>query len=329
MARALGRKKRVRLPFGSEDEIVALYCSGSSTTQIGHKFGTTTGAIYRVLKSKGVSSRRRYVSLPNGVEDEVVKLYVSGWSAYRISRRYGTTFQPVYRILKKHGVDRRYKGGPSKLIPAVKQIALGTFAAGATGREAAAAAGISDSSMSELLKREGIKSRRKVRKFSEAEELEIIKRYKAGEAGADIGADYGVFHKRIYAILRSRGVSTRPPPRHPWTDRKGRKLVFRSRWELEVARYLDDYDCEWFYEEVMYRLVDGERKRRYTPDFWVYESKDLVAIIEVKGRWFGDQRHRINLFTEQYPHRPFMIWDAGVLRKLGILDRITYTLKAT
>ncbi|MGD9727793.1 MAG: hypothetical protein AB7L09_00070 [Nitrospira sp.] len=270
--------------------------------------------------------RKTHTRIPENQETKVIRLYLDGWSAAQIGAEYGTTFSPVYRILKKHGVKRSKTGERNrKITESVKQLALSTFESGSSGREAAEAAGISESSMSSLLQEEGISSRRNVREFTEEEELEIVRRYKLGGAGAEIAADFGVFHKRIYSIIRSMGATVRRPPRHPWVDRKGRKHVFRSRWELEVAKLLDERGATWNYEQCTYSLVDRDgRNRRYTPDFWVYEDETLSMIIEVKGRWFGDQKHRIGLLVEQYPHLPIEIWNAKRLRAEGVLDRITY-----
>ena len=301
MARALDEKRRVRLPLGAEDEIVALYCSGSSSDQLRRKFGTTIGAIYRALRNKGVPSRRRYVSLSVDAENEVVELYNSGWSASRIGCKFGTTYTPVYRVLKKHGVERRRTGeGTRKITGGVKQSALEAFERGASGSEAATIAGISAGAMSNLLKQEGIPSRRKVRVFTETEELEIVKRYAAGEWSNAIAADFGVFHKRILAVCDAHDVPRNRPPRPSWTDRLGRGHTFRSSWELVTAKYLDAEGYEWDYEVQRYPILVDGKSRTYMPDFWI-TAAGALTLVDVKGRWRCEQRRRVELFREQYP----------------------------
>ncbi len=69
---------------------------------------------------------------------------------------------------------------------------------------------------------------------------------------------------------------------YPYTDRFGREFHFRSgpKYELGVARILDERGLTWEYEA---RTITLDHGRRYVPDFWVAE---WCAFLEVKG-WPG------------------------------------------
>jgi hypothetical protein len=54
----------------------------------------------------------------------------------------------------------------------------------------------------------------------------------------------------------------------------------RSSWEYIYAKFLDRIKADWDVEVTHYVLEDG---RTYRPDFFIYESNQLVKIVEVKG----------------------------------------------
>jgi len=54
----------------------------------------------------------------------------------------------------------------------------------------------------------------------------------------------------------------------------------RSSWEYIYAKFLDRIKADWDVEVTHYILEDG---RTYRPDFFIYESDQLVKIVEVKG----------------------------------------------
>lgn len=71
--------------------------------------------------------------------------------------------------------------------------------------------------------------------------------------------------------------------RFAYQDRFGRDFMMRSKWEMQVAKQLDEDQLTWRYEPDVIHLPDG---RNYIPDFWVVE---LNSYLEVKG-WTGGNR---------------------------------------
>jgi hypothetical protein len=72
-------------------------------------------------------------------------------------------------------------------------------------------------------------------------------------------------------------------------------LRLRSGWEANVARIIKSWGCHFEYESETFLLSDGST---YTPDFYVHE---LDEIIEVKGRWIGNAKEKVEMFLREYP----------------------------
>ena len=90
---------------------------------------------------------------------------------------------------------------------------------------------------------------------------------------------------------------------------------FRSGWEKKVADWMTSQAWIWRYEEISYEVGN----KNYTPDFHVYREGQLWKIVEVKGRWIGHAREKVDQFIQQYPHLPFEIWGKEKLRELKLL----------
>lgn len=76
-------------------------------------------------------------------------------------------------------------------------------------------------------------------------------------------------------------------------------MFFRSRWEANIARLLNQYHIAWEYEPVRFRFPDcGDNVLSYRPDFYL---PDFDIWIEVRG-WFDENsRKRSARFAEYYP----------------------------
>lgn len=72
-------------------------------------------------------------------------------------------------------------------------------------------------------------------------------------------------------------------------------LRLRSGWEANVARILREMGLDFEYESRTFLLSDGST---YTPDFYIPE---LDETIEVKGRWMGDSKEKVQKFMVEYP----------------------------
>ena len=89
-----------------------------------------------------------------------------------------------------------------------------------------------------------------------------------------------------------------------------------SSWEVLTAKYFDDNNVNWKYNEMGYKLKDG---RVYYPDFFIYIKDKLIKIIEVKGYFRESNKQKFQTFLLQYPKLHVELWDKQVLKKLNII----------
>lgn len=69
---------------------------------------------------------------------------------------------------------------------------------------------------------------------------------------------------------------------------------FRSNWEANYARILNEQNIKWEYEPQTFDLSNGTS---YTPDFKIDEKK----FVELKGWLDNDSKQKIELFLKEYP----------------------------
>lgn len=69
---------------------------------------------------------------------------------------------------------------------------------------------------------------------------------------------------------------------------------FRSNWEANYARILNEQNINWIYEPQTFDLSNGTT---YTPDFKIGEKK----FVEIKGWYDQDSKQKIELFLKEYP----------------------------
>lgn len=95
----------------------------------------------------------------------------------------------------------------------------------------------------------------------------------------------------------------------------GNDYVFKSSWEVEVAKRLhelclDGFILDWSYESRHFNFDDMKRgTRSYCPDFEVKRLDGSVFYIEVKGWKMERSMKRIRMFQERYPDVELYIID--------------------
>lgn len=105
----------------------------------------------------------------------------------------------------------------------------------------------------------------------------------------------------------------------------GLKYGFRSGLEEEVANYLKSKDVNFKFEERPLAFIEPAKKRKYTPDFFVYDkSGELRMIIETKGRFTLEDRKKMVLFKQQYPDLDIRILFNNYKAKISKASKTTY-----
>lgn len=95
-------------------------------------------------------------------------------------------------------------------------------------------------------------------------------------------------------------------------------ICFKSGWEILVAKYLDQNNIKWKYENITYSLNET---KSYTPDFSIYENEKLIKHIEVKGYWRKENKEKFEIFMNIFPNIIVEIWDKKVLLTNNIMTK--------
>lgn len=92
--------------------------------------------------------------------------------------------------------------------------------------------------------------------------------------------------------------------------RKDLKMSFRSTWEANIARILNNSNISFTYESKKFILPYNNDTLVYILDFYLPGSD---TYIEVKGFWCNQKAH---LFREQYPNKFLLIIDQFIYKRL-------------
>ena len=155
------RKKGLTAPVQSE--ICSRYLAGESTTQLGKFFGVSQSTICNILKRNGVEARSNSESqggLDAEVEAIVCSRYLAGESTTQLGDAFGVATSTIGRILKRNGAKARSISEASGgLNPAVEPEVCSRYLAGENTYQLGDVFGVSDSTISNILKRNGVELR--------------------------------------------------------------------------------------------------------------------------------------------------------------------------
>ena len=108
------------------------------------------------------------------------------------------------------------------------------YLAGETTVQLAEALGVNSSTIGDLLKRNGVETRK--RGLTDEQEQEICRRYLAGESSTQLGGDLGVSPSTIGAVVKRNGFKIR-------AQGEDRRLFTDEQERLICQRYLDGESC--------------------------------------------------------------------------------------
>lgn len=108
-----------------------------------------------------------------------------------------------------------------------------------------------------------------------------------------------------------------------WRTIGGQRIYFRSKWEMNYARYLEwlrerGEIKAWEYEPTTFWFEAIKRgTRSYTPDFRVTERNGKVAYHEVKG-WMDDRsKTKLKRMAKYHPEVKILLIDADTFRSIA------------
>ncbi len=245
------------------------------------------------------------------------------WCAEQLDRDQSTTRCRA----KKLGVKLLYKNLTHIKTTKKQQMQMvELYNQGVSGPDIAAKMDVKPDCVYKTLHKQGVDVDRtgtRNRRWSDAEESEMVRLYLGGEDTIALSRRYGTSQSAICLVLSRNGVGMRPAawgggPRLSFTDKLGRKFKMRSTWELGMASWLDEQGMSWDYELVTYEVEVDDRPKRYTPDFWIYDGAD-TTVVDVKGVESPEQMKKIKALQESRPDLNLQIWDYWELKRRGVL----------
>ena len=129
------------------------------------------------------------------------------------------------------------------------------------------------------------------------------------------------------------GVAAKTRARKFWNTRSGRRVTsggfrsdigisVRSRWEANIARYLNYLKKQkkisrWMYEPRRFQFDDIKRgTRSYLPDFCVTFLDGTYEWWEVKGYWTSKAKTAVKRFRARYPEETLIILDGPKYKEI-------------
>lgn len=94
-----------------------------------------------------------------------------------------------------------------------------------------------------------------------------------------------------------------------------KEIIFKSRWEVNTAKFFDLNGMDWKYEDKVYNLSETTS---YRPDFSLYRNGIFIKHIEVKGYWRKDNKEKFEKFRNMYSDINIEVWDKKKLLELNI-----------
>lgn len=98
-----------------------------------------------------------------------------------------------------------------------------------------------------------------------------------------------------------------------WEVVGGRRIYFRSRWEVKVAKWLETLQkglqiAKWEHEPQTFWFNDIKRgTRSYLPDFKVTRLDGSHYWIEVKGYMDAKSKTKLKRFKKYYPQEELVL----------------------
>lgn len=140
------------------------------------------------------------------------------------------------------------------------------------------------------------------------------------KADIDIRRGYNISTDKTKEFRRVRIIGDK----NPWYDWPGKGILknskgyqgyykrksgeyvwLRSSWEYIYAKWLDHNNINWKFENIQYKLDNGES---YRPDFFIYdENWNLSYLVEIKGYLNKDRLYKVDLLKFKYPELKIIV----------------------
>lgn len=107
-------------------------------------------------------------------------------------------------------------------------------------------------------------------------------------------------------------------------EEAGLKHGFRSGLEDALNKQLKDAGIDYSYETMKLGFVQPAKERSYTPDFLLTKKNGELMVIESKGHFTLQDRQKMELVKDQYPHLDFRFIFSNSRNKIRKNSKTTY-----
>ena len=205
----------IKLPLEIQKQIVDLYQSGVTTSEILKKLNVSVYNVYSVLKKAGIKPKNQHAVKP--IHKQIVDLYQNGVAVSEILKKLNVTPHSVYAALKKAGIKPKNQQPLHRLKikpEGLKQI-KDLYDSGMTIYEIAKKLGVTHQAISLIFKKLGIVSRT-LKKLTPEQEKEVIELYNNGieieKIAKKFGVSYVTTNKVIDNAIKSNVTKLRVKP---------------------------------------------------------------------------------------------------------------------
>lgn len=99
-----------------------------------------------------------------------------------------------------------------------------------------------------------------------------------------------------------------------WYQVAGQKV--QGTWEKNVALKLEEFGIKW--EKIKtnnhtFEYLMNNKIRSYSPDFYLV---DLDIYLEIKGRWWGNDREKMDIVTSTYPDKKILVIEKEMYQRI-------------
>jgi len=203
-----------KTPEKKHRRIVQLYESGLSCRDIAKQFGYSAEGIRAILQKHDVEMRPAHAHGRFSEADcrKMAKLYKQGHSRTKIAARFDCDPATLNRVLRLQGVEIRPEPPRHVTTRKERERIVRLHHQGVSRSEIAAKIGCVQQTVSEILRKHGIRMRvHGSCVYSDEDQQRIAGLYQAGISMERIAADFDCKRSTVESVLRKRGVKIRPP----------------------------------------------------------------------------------------------------------------------
>lgn len=132
---------------------------------------------------------------------------------------------------------------------------------------------------------------------------ERLKEFRRDKALDEHKNKTGWFSEGIQESIKNKNHTSRGIQGYYFNMYRQKYVWLRSSWEYIYACWLDSKNIDWDVEVKSFNLKDG---KKYRPDFFIYENKKLVSIVEIKGYW-KDKTWKYNELSKNIKNLEFSL----------------------